>query len=132
MCGTPTYKLFRSLVEVGELNTKSFDDLARLLKENYDPKPSAIVQRFHFNSRRRIHLRLRWRFGFYTASTTRHFLRCFETVSSVVSIMKEYTTQTLGREGPDLQSRLFSSTNGRDSREGCKEAKGRPNRMQRS
>ena len=36
VCGTPTYKLLRSLVEVGELNTKSFDELARLLKEHYD------------------------------------------------------------------------------------------------
>ena len=51
VCGTPTYKLLRSLVEVGELNTKSFDELARLLKEHYDPKPSAIVQRFNTRTR---------------------------------------------------------------------------------
>lgn len=33
--------------------TTSFADIVKKLKEHYDPKPSAIVQRFKFNSRRR-------------------------------------------------------------------------------
>ena len=54
VCGSPTYKLLRSLVDAGELDTKSYTDLAALLKEHYNPKPSPIVQRFHFNTRTRL------------------------------------------------------------------------------
>ena len=43
VCGAPTYKLLCSLVEVGKVDEKSYDDL----KSHYSPKPSAIVQRFH-------------------------------------------------------------------------------------
>ena len=53
VCGTSTYKLLRSLVKPGALDTTSYDDLVKLVKAHYNPKPSAIVQRFHFNSRSR-------------------------------------------------------------------------------
>lgn len=51
VCGAPTYKLLRSLVDGGEVGKKSYDELVKLLKEHYNPKPSAIVQRFRFNCR---------------------------------------------------------------------------------
>ena len=51
VCGAPTYKLLRSLVEGGKVDEKSYDELVKLLESHYSPKPSAIVQRFHFNSR---------------------------------------------------------------------------------
>ena len=51
VCGAPTYKLLRSLVEGGKVDEKSYDELVKLLESHNSPKPSAIVQRFHFNSR---------------------------------------------------------------------------------
>ena len=55
VCGAPTYKLLRSLVPDGKLdgNSATYDSLVKLLKDYYNPKPSPIVQRFHFNSRSR-------------------------------------------------------------------------------
>ena len=55
VCGVPTYKLLRSLVPDGKLDADdvTYDSLVKLLKDYYDPKPSPIVQRFHFNSRSR-------------------------------------------------------------------------------
>ena len=50
VCGAPTYKLLRSLVEGGKVDEKSYDELVKLLESHYSPKPFAIVQRFHFNS----------------------------------------------------------------------------------
>ena len=54
VCGTPTYKLLRSLVEGGKLDSVSYAGLVKLLKEHYDPRPSPIVQRFRFNRRSRL------------------------------------------------------------------------------
>ena len=51
VCGTPTYKLMRSLVT--DLNTATFDELVQLVANHYEPKPSVIVQRFNFNRRTR-------------------------------------------------------------------------------
>ena len=51
VCGTTTYKLLRSLVGKDNLDTTSYDDLVKLLTSHYNPQPSAIVQRFHFNTR---------------------------------------------------------------------------------
>ena len=45
-----TFKLLRSLSN-NQQDTLSYADLVKLLKAHYNPKPSAIVQRFHFNSR---------------------------------------------------------------------------------
>ena len=53
VCGTPTYKLLRSLVKDGNLDTTSYDDLVKLLKDHYNLKTSVIVRRFHFNTRTR-------------------------------------------------------------------------------
>ena len=33
------------------MDEKSYDELVKLLESHYSPKPSAIVQRFYFNSR---------------------------------------------------------------------------------
>ena len=51
VCGAPIYKLLRSLVDGGKVDEKSYDELVKILKSHYNPKPSTIVQRFHFNSR---------------------------------------------------------------------------------
>jgi len=50
-CGTPTFKLLRSLVGKEALETMSFADLVKVLTTHHNPPPSSIVQRFHFNSR---------------------------------------------------------------------------------
>ena len=52
-CGKPTYKLLRSLVPDNKLEGVSYENLVILLKDHYHPAPSAIVQRYHFNSRTR-------------------------------------------------------------------------------
>ena len=46
-----TYKLVRSLVAPEDPKDKSYEDLAKLLQDHFMPKPSAIVQRFKFNTR---------------------------------------------------------------------------------
>ncbi|KAL9978544.1 hypothetical protein ACROYT_G016071 [Oculina patagonica] len=48
--GAKTYKLIRSLVAPEDPKTKSYEDLAKLAQEHFMPKPSAIVQRFKFNT----------------------------------------------------------------------------------
>ena len=49
--GAKTYKLVRSLVATEDPKDKSYEDLAKLLQDHFMPKPSAIVQRFKFNTR---------------------------------------------------------------------------------
>ena len=49
--GAKTYKLVRSLVATEDPKDKSYDYLAKLLQDHFMPKPSAIVQRFKFNTR---------------------------------------------------------------------------------
>ena len=49
--GAKTYKLVRSLVAPEDPKDKSYEDLAKLLQDHFMPKPSAIVQRFKFNTR---------------------------------------------------------------------------------
>ena len=51
VCGATTYKLIRSLAPDG-LDSMSYADMVKLVKDYYNPKPSPIV-RFHFNSRSR-------------------------------------------------------------------------------
>ena len=53
VCGPTTYKLIRSLVPAEAIPTTSFADLVEKVKEHLEPKPSAIVQRYKFNSRSR-------------------------------------------------------------------------------
>ena len=50
-CGASTFKLIRSLVDTGKLNSTSYKDLVELVKNHYDPKPSVTVQRHKFNTR---------------------------------------------------------------------------------
>ena len=50
ICGHQTFKLIRSLLDAQALETKSYDDLVKMVKDYYDPKPSIIVQRYKFNS----------------------------------------------------------------------------------
>ena len=49
--GAKTYKLVRSLVVLEDPKNQSYEDLAKLLQDHFVPKPSAIVQRFKFNTR---------------------------------------------------------------------------------
>ena len=49
--GAKTYKLIRSLVTPADPKDKSYEELAKLVQDHYMPKPSAIVQRFKFNTR---------------------------------------------------------------------------------
>ena len=49
VCGTPTYKLLRSLVKDGNLSATPYTELVKLLKDHYTVKTSVIVRRFHFN-----------------------------------------------------------------------------------
>ena len=49
-CGPKTYKLVRSLAD-DKPDSKSYDDLVKLVKDFYDSKPSIIVQRYKFTSR---------------------------------------------------------------------------------
>ncbi|CAH3136875.1 unnamed protein product [Porites lobata] len=48
--GAKTYKLVRSLAAREDPKDKSYEDLAKLLQDHFMPKPSAIVQRFKFNT----------------------------------------------------------------------------------
>ena len=49
--GSQAYKLLRTLISPSLPNEKSFSQLVEVLKNHYNPKPSEIIQRFHFNSR---------------------------------------------------------------------------------
>lgn len=50
-CGPAAYKLIRSLTEHDSITTTSYADLVKKVKEYYEPEPSAIVQRYKFNTR---------------------------------------------------------------------------------
>lgn len=50
--GAETYQLMRSLTAPNKPTEKSFDQLVALVKEHHHPKPSVILQRFKFGSRR--------------------------------------------------------------------------------
>ena len=49
--GAETYQLIRSLVAPAKPKEKTFDELVKLVREHHQPIPSAIVQRYKFNSR---------------------------------------------------------------------------------
>lgn len=52
VCGPSTYRLIKSLVPPPAKPTdKTFRELVELVKVHHNPKPSIIVERFHFNSR---------------------------------------------------------------------------------
>ena len=39
-CGAPAYKLIRSLVQAEKLDSTPYEDLVKIVKNHYDPKPS--------------------------------------------------------------------------------------------
>ena len=98
VCGAPTYKLLRSLVPDGKLDGDgaTYDSLVKLLKDYYNPKPSPIVQRFHFNSRSRASNKQSPRtlllFGSSLSSVNLEtiYKRCFVTVSFAGSTTREF------------------------------------------
>ncbi len=49
--GAKTYRLIRSLVAPGDPKDLTYEELATIVGEHYQPKPSVIVQRFKFNTR---------------------------------------------------------------------------------
>ncbi len=49
-CGPKTQKLLKTLVP-GDLEATPYAQLTAALKDYFDPEPSAIVQRFKFNTR---------------------------------------------------------------------------------
>lgn len=51
MCGASTYELIRSLVAPNKPTDKTLAELTKLVKDHLAPRPSSIVQRFHFNAR---------------------------------------------------------------------------------
>ena len=51
VCGPSTYGLIRSLVAPKTATDYSYTELVELAKKHSNPRPSAITQRFKFNSR---------------------------------------------------------------------------------
>ena len=51
VCGASTYELIRSLVAPDKPTDKTLVELTKLVKDHLTPRPSSIVQRFHFNVR---------------------------------------------------------------------------------
>lgn len=49
--GASTYGLLRSLIAPDKPGGKSFDDIVRVLKEHFSPKPIVIAERFRFHNR---------------------------------------------------------------------------------
>lgn len=51
--GSETFHLMKTLVAPAQLDTKTFEELATLVQNHRNPKPSVIVSRFNFNTRSR-------------------------------------------------------------------------------
>ena len=51
VCGSKTYKLIQNLTMPGKPSDKTFEEIVKLVQNHENPKPSAIVQRFKFNTR---------------------------------------------------------------------------------
>ena len=51
--GPRTYQLMKSLLAPDKPTSKTFDEIVKLMKDHFQPKPSEIVQRFNFHSRDR-------------------------------------------------------------------------------
>ncbi|KAH7981019.1 hypothetical protein HPB49_020993 [Dermacentor silvarum] len=49
-CGQTTYALLRNLVKPDKPSDKTLEQILLVLGNYYCPKPSAVVQRFRFNS----------------------------------------------------------------------------------
>ena len=53
VCGVKTYQLMRDLVSPAKPADKTYGEIVDVVTKHYSPKPSAIMQRFKFNSRAR-------------------------------------------------------------------------------
>ena len=51
VCGPSLYQLIKDLVAPGKPSEQSFEQLVALIETHKNPRPSTIVQRFHFHSR---------------------------------------------------------------------------------
>ncbi len=49
--GVESYHLIRSLAAPTKPSEKSFEELVELMRKHYNPRPSAIVQRYKFHTR---------------------------------------------------------------------------------
>ena len=49
VCGPSTYQLIRNLLAPTKPNTKSFDELVKVVKDHHQPEPSVSVMRYEFN-----------------------------------------------------------------------------------
>lgn len=49
-CGQNIYTILRDLVKPDQLQDKTLQDILSVLGDHYCPKPSAVVQRFRFNT----------------------------------------------------------------------------------
>ena len=49
--GASTYRLLKTLASPKKVDELTFEELVRLAKVHFNPKPSPIVKRFEFNSR---------------------------------------------------------------------------------
>ena len=49
--GAKTYTLLRNLITPATPKDKSLDELSKLMKEHYKPKPLVIAERYHFHCR---------------------------------------------------------------------------------
>lgn len=52
--GAQTYALMRTLLSPVKPGDRFYEDLVKLLKDHYHPKPSEIMQRWKFNTRNRL------------------------------------------------------------------------------
>ena len=52
-CGASAYQLIRNLLSPAKPDEKSFAAIVAVMRSHYHPRPSAIVQRYSFNSRSR-------------------------------------------------------------------------------
>ena len=51
MIGSTTYALLSNLVSPGKPKDKSLEELAKVLRRHFDPKPLVIADQFHFHRR---------------------------------------------------------------------------------
>ena len=50
-CGAATYQLIRNLVAPNKPTDKAYAEIVDVVKAHLQPRPSTIVQRFHFHTR---------------------------------------------------------------------------------
>ena len=50
VCGSATYQLLKSLIQLSKPSGKPYDELIETLTRHYSPKPSPIIQRYKFHT----------------------------------------------------------------------------------